>query len=114
MRHIFKPFLLFYSYIKLYVINKEANKIIEKKTIDEIIKKYVNLVLYKSKNNILYCFLNFINNEQKIKIISYQIDLGSNIILKEDFQMFKQNEPSIIQPINYPISLSEIRHDLSA
>ena len=32
--------------------------------------------------------------------------------LKEDFQMFKQNEPSIIQPINYPISLSEIRPQL--
>ena len=78
----------------LYVINKEANKIIEKKNIDEILKKYVNLVLYKSKNNILYCFLNFINNEQKIKIISYQIDLGSNIILKEDFQII-ENEDNI-------------------
>ena len=32
--------------------------------------------------------------------------------LKEDFQSFKQNEPSIIQPINYPISLSEIRPQL--
>ena len=32
--------------------------------------------------------------------------------LKEDFQSFKQNEPLIIQPINYPISLSEVRPQL--
>ena len=31
--------------------------------------------------------------------------------LKEDFQSFKQNEPSIIQPINYPISLSDQGED---
>ena len=32
--------------------------------------------------------------------------------LRESFQNFKQKEPSIIEPINYPISLSEVRPQL--
>ena len=32
--------------------------------------------------------------------------------IRENFYMYKENEPSIIEPINYPISLSEVRSKL--
>ena len=31
---------------------------------------------------------------------------------KKDFINYKQNEPNIIEPINYPISLSNIRSQI--
>jgi dimeric dUTPase (all-alpha-NTP-PPase superfamily) len=55
-------------------MNKEATEIISQDTKDEIIRIYPKLIGYKSKNNILYCFVSFINNNKKLKIFTYKIE----------------------------------------
>ena len=42
----------------------------------------------------------------------YDIQINFANELRENYFNFKQNQPSIIEPINYPISLSEIRPQL--
>lgn len=53
------------------MINKEATEIISQ---DEINGIYSKLITYKSQNNKLYCFVSFINNDNKLKIIVYNIE----------------------------------------
>ena len=42
----------------------------------------------------------------------YDIQINFANELRENYFNFKQNQPSIIEPINYPISLSEVRTQL--
>jgi hypothetical protein len=71
----------------LYLMNKEATEIISQDTKDEIIRIYPKLIAYKSKNNILYCFVSFINNNQKLKIFTYKIE---NSKLQFDYQIINE------------------------
>ena len=71
----------------LYLMNKEATEIISQDTKDEIIRIYPKIIAYKSKNNILYCFVSFINNNQKLKIFTYKIE---NSKLQFDYQIINE------------------------
>ena len=83
----------------LYLINKEATEIISQDSKNEINGIYSKLITYKAQNNKLYCFVSFINNNNKLKIIAYNIE-NSNLqldyeIINEEIQInFNQNSVS--------------------
>ena len=82
----------------LYLINKEVTEILSQDTKNEINGIYSKLITYKSHNNKLYCFVGFINNNNKLKIFVYNIE-NSKLqldyeVINEEIQNFNLNSIS--------------------
>ena len=96
----------------LYLINKEATEIISQDTKNEINGIYSKLITYKSQNNKLYCFVSFINNNNKLKIIAYNIE---NSKLQFDYEVINEEIQNFnLNSISCEIMLSSFNHNSSS